>query len=60
MPSVSQEPNSSGIDRSGKAAPLPEGVSEMKDAAGSGSGSRGVTPGGGEKVTGGGSGKGGN
>lgn len=51
---------SSGVDRSGKAAPLPEGISEMKDASGSGSGSQGVTPGGGEKETGGGSGKGGN
>ncbi|CAF9930534.1 hypothetical protein IMSHALPRED_008213 [Imshaugia aleurites] len=56
----SDEPMSSGVDRSGKAAPLPEGISEMKDASGSGSGSQGVTPGGGEKETGGGSGKGGN
>ena len=55
-----QEPVSSSVDRSGKAAPLPEGISEMKDASGSGSGSQGVTPGGGEKTTGGGSGKGGN
>ena len=46
-----QEPVSSGVDRSGKAAPLPEGISEMKDAPGSGSGSQGVTPGGGEKST---------
>lgn len=53
----SDEPVSSSIDRSGKAAPLPEGISEMKDAPGSGSGSQGVTPGGDEKVTGGGSGK---
>lgn len=56
----SDEPVSSGVDRSGKAAPLPEGISEMKDAPGSGSGSQGVTPGGGENTTGGGSGKGGN
>lgn len=55
-----QEPVSSGVDRSGKAAPLPDGISEMKDAPGSGGGSQGVTPGGGEKTTGGGSGKGGN
>ncbi|KAL9138278.1 MAG: hypothetical protein Q9175_000504 [Cornicularia normoerica] len=56
----SDEPVSSSVDRSGKAAPLPEGISEMKNASGSGSGSQGVTPGGGEKTTGGGSGKGGN
>lgn len=59
-PFLLQEPVSSSVDRSGKAAPLPEGISEMKDAPGSGSGSQGVTPGGGEKTTGGGSGKGGN
>lgn len=58
--SSKQEPVSSGVDRSGKAAPLPEGISEMKDASASGAGSQGVVPGGGEKVTGGGSGKGGN
>ena len=57
---ILQEPVSSSVDRSGKAAPLPEGISEMKDAPGSGSGSQGVTPGGGEKTTGGGSGKGDN
>lgn len=51
---------SSGVDRSSKAAPLPEGISEMKDSPLSGAGSQGVIPGGGEKVTGGGSGKGGN
>lgn len=58
--SLFQEPVSSGVDRSGKAAPPPEGISEMKDAPGSGGGSQGVIPGGGEKTTGGGSGKGGN
>ncbi|KAL8791798.1 MAG: hypothetical protein Q9195_005607 [Heterodermia aff. obscurata] len=31
------------VDRSGKAAPLPEGVSEMKDGTGSGGGSQGLT-----------------
>ena len=55
-----QQPVSSGVDRSAKATPLPAGISEMKDTPGSGSGSQGVTPGGGEKTTGGGSGKGGN
>ena len=55
-----QQPVSSGVDRSAKATPLPAGISEMKDTSGSGSGSQGVTPGGGEKTTGGGSGKGGN
>ncbi|KAL9065016.1 MAG: hypothetical protein Q9161_008508 [Pseudevernia consocians] len=47
----SDEPVSFGVDRSSKAAPLPEGISEMKDASGSGSGSQGLTPGGGEKST---------
>lgn len=56
----SDQPVSSGVDRSAKATPLPAGISEMKDASGSGSGSQGVIPGGGEKTTGGGSGKGGN
>lgn len=52
IPNLSfQEPVSSSVDRSGKAAPLPEGISEMKDAPGSGSGSQGLTPGGGEKTT---------
>ena len=54
-----QEPVSSGVDRSGKAAPLPEGISEMKNAPVSGGGSQGYTPGGNENLTGGGSGKGG-
>lgn len=38
---------------------MPEGVSEMKGATHSGGGSQGYVPGGGEKATGGGSGKGG-
>ena len=48
---MQQKPVSSGVDRSHKAAPMPEGVSEMKDETMSGGGSVGVT--------GGGSGKGG-
>ncbi|KAL6715173.1 hypothetical protein ACLMJK_007437 [Lecanora helva] len=58
-PKDSDDPASSGVDRSGKAAPLPSGISEMKDASFSGGGSQGYTPRGGENVTGGGSGKGG-
>jgi len=54
-----QEPVSSGVDRSSKAAPMPEGVSEMKDGTHSGAGSQGYTPGGNDKTTGGGNGKGG-
>lgn len=54
-----QEPVSTGVDRSGKAAPLPEGISEMENKPGSGGGSQGYTPGGDESMTGGGSGKGG-
>jgi hypothetical protein len=38
---------------------MPEGVSEMKSATHSGGGSQGYVPGGGDKSTGGGSGKGG-
>ncbi|KAG8528195.1 uncharacterized protein KY384_007112 [Bacidia gigantensis] len=36
-------PSSSGVDRSNKAAPLPEGISEMKDQNYSGGGSQGLT-----------------
>jgi len=57
--SIPQEPVSTGVDRSGKAAPLPEGISELENKPGSGGGSQGFTPGGGGKTTGGGSGKGG-
>ncbi|KAL9129323.1 MAG: hypothetical protein Q9217_002194 [Psora testacea] len=41
--SDSDEPVSSGVDRSYKAAPLPDGVSEMKDSPHSGGGSVGLT-----------------
>ena len=54
-----QDPASSSVDRSSKAAPLPSGISEMKDGNFSGGASQGYPPGGGEKLTGGGSGKGG-
>lgn len=54
-----QDPSSFDVDRSNKAAPLPAGISEMKDGNFSGGGSQGYHPGGGEKTTGGGSGKGG-
>lgn len=50
---------SSGVDRSGKAAPLPEGMSEMKGGTASGGGSQGLTGGDNAGTTGGGSGKGG-
>ncbi|KAK4696723.1 hypothetical protein P7C71_g1247, partial [Lecanoromycetidae sp. Uapishka_2] len=55
----SDEPVSSGVDRSSKAAPLPDGISEMENKPSSGGGSQGYTPGGDESTTGGGSGKGG-
>jgi len=55
----SDVPTSSGVDRSNKAAPLPEGVSEMKDGSFSGAGSQGYTGGDNPGTTGGGSGKGG-
>ncbi|MCJ1373680.1 hypothetical protein MMC20_004909 [Loxospora ochrophaea] len=38
-------PASAGVDRSGKAAPMPEGVQEMNDGLGSGGGSRGTESG---------------
>ena len=38
-----QGPSSSGVDRSNKAAPLPEGISEMKDSTYSTGGSQGLT-----------------
>ena len=52
-------PTSAGVDRSHKAAPLPEGISEMKDGSFSGAGSQGYTAGDNPGTTGGGSGKGG-
>lgn len=38
-----QSGTTEGVDRSGKAAPLPEGVGEMKDGTASGGGSQGLT-----------------
>ena len=38
-----KDPSSSGVDRSKKAAPLPDGISEMKDSQHSGGGSQGLT-----------------
>jgi len=52
-------PTSAGVDKSHKAAPLPEGISEMKDQPLSGAGSQGLTGGDNPGTTGGGSGKGG-
>ncbi|KAL9638230.1 MAG: hypothetical protein Q9164_001681 [Protoblastenia rupestris] len=39
----SDEPVSTGVDRSHKAAPLPEGISEMQNSPASGGGSKGLT-----------------
>lgn len=53
-----QVPTSAGVDRSHKAAPLPAGISEMKDQPLSGGGSQHLTGGDNPGSTGGGSGKG--
>ena len=54
-----QQPVSAGIDRSHKAAPLPEGIDEMKDGTGSGGGSQNLAGRDNPGTTGGGSGQGG-
>ena len=56
--SFTQVSTSAGVDRSYKAAPLPAGISEMKDQPMSGGGSQGLIGGDNEGTTGGGSGKG--
>ncbi|MCJ1275394.1 hypothetical protein MMC21_003197 [Puttea exsequens] len=55
----SNQPVSAGIDRSHKAAPLPEGIDEMKDGTGSGGGSQNLAGRDNPGTTGGGSGQGG-
>ncbi|KAI4137196.1 MAG: hypothetical protein L6R39_007422 [Caloplaca ligustica] len=50
-PQEGQDSSTSAVDRSGKAAPLPPGIDEMKDEIKSGAGSQNL-PGGGKDVEG--------